>query len=166
MKKIQPVEPTTLQALGRSLQALRIEERLTQKELAKAAGISKSAVAQVEGGFIKPPFELLWYFAERGKDVFNILNQRDPQKVASFEERRSVNRKTGLTEQEAQIIAAWLETRPEIKNLIVAWAKARMGGPLAKVFEAELVEFDAKAKAAYLLSTVKDEAEEEKAPGG
>jgi len=48
---------------------------------------------------------------------------------------------------------------------MVAWAKARMGGPLAKVYEAELLEFDAKAKASYLLSTVK-EAKRDKIPGG
>jgi hypothetical protein len=89
-----------------------------------------------------------------------------PEKVSRLDAPGSHKKKSPLTQEEAQILFAWLASNPEIKDLIVAWAKARMGGPLADVYEADLLEFDAKAKAYYLLSTVDEEAEKEKVPGG
>ena len=36
---------------GRGLKALRLRKRLTQEQLAKAAGVSRGAIARIEGGF-------------------------------------------------------------------------------------------------------------------
>ncbi len=50
------------------LKALRIQKHLTQEELSKATGITKSAIGMYESGKREPKFETLEVFA----DYFNV----------------------------------------------------------------------------------------------
>ncbi len=53
---------------NRMLKKLRKEKYLTQEELAKATGVSKSAISMYENGKREPKFEILEMFA----DFFNV----------------------------------------------------------------------------------------------
>ena len=54
--------------LGKTIQSLREERHLSQRELAKRVGVSTGAIGNYEAGLRKPKFETLEAFA----DVFNI----------------------------------------------------------------------------------------------
>ncbi|HVO85465.1 MAG TPA: helix-turn-helix domain-containing protein [Syntrophobacteria bacterium] len=164
-------------SLADRLKTLRKSKGLRANQLASLLGLSTSYINDIEKGRSRGTGGKLWdAVREHLPEWEDFLRNRGPapsapwdpggsEKVSPLDDRRSRDRKSPLTQEEAQILLVWLARNPEIKDLMVAWAKARMGGPLAKVYEAELLEFDAKAKASYLLSTVK-EAKRDKIPGG
>ena len=68
-----------------ALKALRLQDRLTQEELALRLGVSKSTISMLENGERKPSFELLEAIA----DYFNVSMSRlwdDAEKPDSFDD--------------------------------------------------------------------------------
>ena len=54
--------------IGKTIQTLREQRGLSQKELAKRVGVSTGAIGNYEAGLRRPKFEVLEAFA----DVFNV----------------------------------------------------------------------------------------------
>jgi hypothetical protein len=93
-----------------------------------------------------------------------VTESTEEEAVTAFQEKRFFNKGSGLTEEEAMIVAEWFGKNPEIRDLVVAWARARLSDELSGV-EADLLEFDAKAKASYLLANLQRK-EKKKIPRG
>ena len=54
--------------LGKTIQALREQKGMSQKELAKRAGVSTGAIGNYEAGLRRPKFETIEALA----DIFNV----------------------------------------------------------------------------------------------
>jgi len=63
-----------LVSLGRRIHGARVERKMTLEELAKAAGLSKSVLSQVERGATNPTLSTLWNVAKAlGLDPLELL---------------------------------------------------------------------------------------------
>jgi len=60
----QPQIPDALRALGARIQAQRLHRNLTQERLAERAGIDRSTVQRIEGGYTDPKFSHLLRIAQ------------------------------------------------------------------------------------------------------
>jgi transcriptional regulator with XRE-family HTH domain len=150
---------------------LKEEHRINTRELAEALGVSPSYLTDLAKGRIKEGGLRLWdgirkTYSECEPYLRGTVDEPPSSahalKVTSFEEKRAFNRKSGLTAEEGLDLAEWLGRNPECRELILAWARARVNGAFSGMV-VDLFEVEAKAKARYLLQSV---AKETDATGG
>jgi len=60
-------------AIGKRIQALRLEHRETQGELAKKAGKSRVIISKIEGGSIQPSIEFLQFIKDTYHTSYDYL---------------------------------------------------------------------------------------------
>ena len=66
--------------LGKILQDLRKDKKLTLEKLAQSAGISKSMLSQIERGQTNPTFATLWSLTQAlGIEISNILDDKEKE---------------------------------------------------------------------------------------
>ena len=82
--------------MGEKLYSLRIEKKLTQKQLAARIGLSISAVSSYESGSRYPSFETLIKLAR----IFHVSTDY----LLGLTERRSID-VTGLTDEEIELVS-------------------------------------------------------------
>lgn len=82
--------------MGEKLYSLRIEKKLTQKQLAARIGLTISAVSSYESGSRYPSFETLIKLAR----IFHVSTDY----LLGLTEKRSID-VTGLTDEEIELIS-------------------------------------------------------------
>ena len=82
--------------MGEKLYSLRIEKKLTQKQLAAWIGLAFSAVSSYESGSRYPSFETLIKLAR----IFHVSTDY----LLGLTERRSID-VTGLTDEEIELVS-------------------------------------------------------------
>lgn len=82
--------------MGEKLYSLRIEKKLTQKQLAASIGLAISAVSSYESGSRYPSFETLIKLAR----IFHVSTDY----LLGLTERRSID-VTGLTDEEIELVS-------------------------------------------------------------
>ena len=82
--------------MGEKLYSLRIEKKLTQKQLAAIIGLAISAVSSYESGSRYPSFETLIKLAR----IFHVSTDY----LLGLTEKRSID-VTGLTDEEIELIS-------------------------------------------------------------
>lgn len=82
--------------MGEKLYSLRIEKKLTQKQLADRIGLAISAVSSYESGSRYPSFETLIKLAR----IFHVSTDY----LLGLTERRSID-VTGLTDEEIELVS-------------------------------------------------------------
>ena len=82
--------------MGEKLYSLRIEKKLTQKQLAARIGLATSAVSSYESGSRYPSFETLIKLAR----IFHVSTDY----LLGLTERRSID-VTGLTDEEIELVS-------------------------------------------------------------
>ena len=82
--------------MGEKLYSLRIEKKLTQKQLAARIGLAFSAVSSYESGSRYPSFETLIKLAR----IFHVSTDY----LLGLTERRSID-VTGLTDEEIELVS-------------------------------------------------------------
>jgi len=129
---------------------------------------SRDMVYRAFAGERPPMVELLYGIAKHGGSLDNIFSGISAafspveagirEQGPVYEEKRVFNKRSGLTEEQAQVLADWLSRNPEMKDLVVSWARARMKGTLSGR-EVDLFEVRAKAEAQYWLESIPKEAD-------
>jgi len=67
--------------VGQKIKALRAERKLTLDGLAKASGVSKSMLSQIERGLTNPTLATLWSLTQSlGIDISSLLSEADVNK--------------------------------------------------------------------------------------
>lgn len=92
--------------MGEKLYSLRIEKKLTQKQLAARIGLAISAVSSYESGSRYPSFETLIKLAR----IFHVSTDY----LLGLTERRSID-VTGLTDEEIELVSQLVDKLRKIK---------------------------------------------------
>lgn len=121
------------------LRSLRQERGLTQDELAKSFGISKSTVSMYENGNREPDFETLEMIADFFNVDMNYLlgNQSEKTTTSVYQP----NKTPYLTASEQELLTNFRQLNEEGQELVLKAARSYVrSGDYIKTDESELVE--------------------------
>lgn len=99
--------------IGELIVRLREEKKITQKELAKRAGLSSSGLSEIESGKKMPRFATL-------EKIASALDM-DVAQILSYKEENDLDKKPSTIENISEEIAAWLKTSESMPYILFAY---------------------------------------------
>lgn len=99
--------------IGELIVHLREEKKITQKELAKRAGLSSSGLSEIESGKKMPRFATL-------EKIASALDM-DVAQLLSYKEENDLDKKPSTIENISEEIAAWLKTSESMPYILFAY---------------------------------------------
>lgn len=99
--------------IGELIVHLREKKKITQKELAKRAGLSSSGLSEIESGKKMPRFATL-------EKIASALDM-DVAQLLSYKEENDLDKKPSTIENISEEIAAWLKTSESMPYILFAY---------------------------------------------